>query len=57
MDNELITQLANDAWELANEAEPLDYELSKKLKTLSSCLHDIRSGRDTEWYKKQVGKK
>ena len=51
IDIELITKLADDVWELANEAESLDYELCKKLKRLSSCLHDIRANHDTKWYK------
>ena len=50
VNEELITQLADDVWELAVEAEAIDGALSQKIKTLSGCLHDIRAGRDTKWY-------
>jgi len=48
----LITKLADDVWAAAKELEASGTNTSNTLKTISSCLHDIRSGRDTDWYKK-----
>lgn len=50
IDVEIITKLADDIWAVAKKLE-VSIE-SKELKTISSCLHDIRRGDSTEWYKK-----
>ena len=49
IDKELITKLADDIWAVAKKIE--GSEESNELKKISGCLHDIRAGRDTEWYK------
>lgn len=51
IDIELITKLADDVWEVGKKLELKEFEISKNLKTISGCLHDLRAGRDTKWYK------
>jgi len=48
-DKKLITKLADDICAIAKKMEVS--EESKELKTISSCLHDMRADRDTSWYK------
>lgn len=48
--NELISKLADDTWAVAKKLEVS--EECNELKKISGCLHDIRAGRDTDWYKK-----
>lgn len=50
VDIELITKMADDVWAVAKKLE-VSTE-SNELKTISSCLHDIRRGHETDWYKK-----
>ena len=50
VDIKLITKLADDVWAVAKKLEVSDE--SGELKAISSCLHDIRAERDTDWYEK-----
>ncbi|MCD6436214.1 MAG: hypothetical protein J7L15_07480 [Clostridiales bacterium] len=47
----LMGKLADDVWAIAKDPE-ISEQKRKKLKTISSCLHDIRTGRETDWYEK-----
>ena len=47
--NELLPKLSDDVWAVAKKLEGTDE--SNELKKISSYLHDIRTGRSTEWYK------
>lgn len=47
---EIIPKLADDVWAVAKELETSTE--SMKLKTISACLHDIRTGHETKWYEK-----
>jgi hypothetical protein len=51
MNKHLITKLADDVWSIAKTLEEAgDIKLCDKLKTISGCLHDIRTDSDTDWY-------
>lgn len=52
---ELIPKLADDVWAVAKKLE-FSTEC-EELKTISGCLHDIRAGHKTDWYKKFEVKK
>jgi hypothetical protein len=47
---EIIGFLADDLWEIAKSLETDEHEQSEQLKRISSCLHDIQSNRDINWY-------
>ena len=54
MTKQLVTKLADDVWTVAKTLEEEgDIKKADKLKTISSCLHDIRTNSDTEWYMKR----
>ncbi len=46
----IVTKVADDLWAIA-EGKADGSE--KELKKLSGVLHDIRAGRDTDWYMKE----
>ena len=45
---EIIVKIADDVWAIAKELK--DFKTRENLKTISACLHDLRSGRDAGWY-------
>ncbi len=51
IDKKLITKLANDVWAVAKKMEGTRFDIERELKTISGCLHDIRAGHKTNWYK------
>ena len=50
MKKELVTKMADDIWAIAKTLESDKHEQSEQLKRISSCLHDIRAERESEWY-------
>ncbi len=51
VDIKLITKMADDVWAVAKKLEISEFEKSKELKAISSCLHNLRAGHETDWYK------
>ena len=51
MTKQLVTKLANDIWAVAKTLEEEGiFEQANNLKTISSCLHDVRTDSNIDWY-------